>query len=50
VRAAPGQRPIIADARIVEAGAIVLNVYCPEKLDEFRSKVQDLKTDDTVRN
>ncbi|MFD9126901.1 hypothetical protein [Kitasatospora sp. NPDC059571] len=46
----PGQRPIIADARVVEAGAIVLNVYCPDKLDEYRELVDDLDTDHTVRN
>lgn len=46
----PGQRPIVADAKAVEAEAIVLNVYCPDKLDEFRSKVDDLDTDNTVKN
>ncbi|GJF30940.1 hypothetical protein KNE206_36400 [Kitasatospora sp. NE20-6] len=46
----PGQRPIVADARAVEAEAIVLNVYCPDQLDAFRNKLDDLETDDTVNN
>ncbi|MFE6760211.1 hypothetical protein ACFVDQ_42565 [Streptomyces sp. NPDC057684] len=45
----PGQRPVISDRRAVEAEAIVLGVYCPDKLEKIQDKVGDLKTDDTVR-
>ncbi|KQX49828.1 MULTISPECIES: hypothetical protein [unclassified Streptomyces] len=45
----PGMRPVIADTRAVQAERIVLQVYCPDKLDEFDDAVEDLKTDDTVR-
>ncbi|RFC76930.1 hypothetical protein [Streptomyces sp. AcE210] len=45
----PGQRPVISDRRAVEAEAIVLGVYCPGKLDKIQDKVDDLRTDDTVR-
>ncbi|MFG2820089.1 hypothetical protein ACGFX4_11745 [Kitasatospora sp. NPDC048365] len=48
--AGPGQRPIISNARTVEAEAIVLNVYCPEELVEFNQKVDDYKTAKTVEN
>ncbi|MFE6804101.1 hypothetical protein [Streptomyces sp. NPDC057681] len=45
----PGQRPVISDRRAVEAEAIILGVYCPDKLEKIQDKVGDLKTDDTVR-
>ncbi|WP_370413670.1 hypothetical protein [Streptomyces fradiae] len=45
----PGMRPVIADSKAVEAERIVLQVYCPDKLDEFDDAVDDLKTDETVR-
>ncbi|MFE2019679.1 hypothetical protein ACFW9O_16750 [Streptomyces sp. NPDC059499] len=44
----PGQRPVIADRRAVEAGAIILGVYCPDKLEKVRDRIDELKTDDTV--
>ncbi|MER6098048.1 hypothetical protein ABT154_19725 [Streptomyces sp. NPDC001728] len=45
----PGMRPVIADTKAVQAERIVLQVYCPDKLDEFDEAVEDLKTDSTVR-
>ncbi|MER5201715.1 hypothetical protein [Streptomyces sp. NPDC002825] len=45
----PGMRPVIADTKAVQAERIVLQVYCPDKLDDFDEEVEDLKTDDTVR-
>ncbi|MFD9607945.1 hypothetical protein ACFWWS_01100 [Streptomyces sp. NPDC059083] len=45
----PGMRPVISDTKAVEAERIVLQVYCPDQLDEFDDQVDDLKTDDTVR-
>ncbi|OIJ64244.1 hypothetical protein [Streptomyces mangrovisoli] len=47
--AGPGIRPVIADKRVVEAGALVLKVYCPDKLHDLQDKIDDLKTDTTVR-
>ncbi|MFB7447124.1 hypothetical protein [Streptomyces sp. NPDC056194] len=47
--AGPGMRPIIADTKAVQVERIVLQVYCPDKVDEFDDAVKDLKTDDTVR-
>ncbi|WP_406192919.1 hypothetical protein OH807_01815 [Kitasatospora sp. NBC_01560] len=44
----PGMRPVIVDQRILEAGAEVVKVYCPEKLDAYQQKISDLKTGDTV--
>ncbi|CAM5468668.1 hypothetical protein GCM10010222_37550 [Streptomyces tanashiensis] len=47
--AGPGMRPVISDTKAVQAERIVLQVYCPDKLDDFDDEVEDLKTDDTVR-
>jgi hypothetical protein len=43
-----GRRPVIADRRVITAGALILETYCPEELEEFRDKFDDLKTDDTI--
>ncbi|MFE7549543.1 hypothetical protein [Streptomyces gardneri] len=45
----PGMRPVITDTKAVEAERIVLQVYCPDELDDFEDALNDLKTDDTVR-
>ncbi|MER5199383.1 hypothetical protein ACWD3J_40110 [Streptomyces sp. NPDC002755] len=44
-----GQRPVIGDSRALRAEATILEIYCPEKLDRIQDKLDDLKTDDTVR-
>ncbi|WP_371494430.1 hypothetical protein OG871_04925 [Kitasatospora sp. NBC_00374] len=46
----PGMRPVIVDKQILEAGAEVIKVYCPEKLDDYQKKIKDLKTADLVNN
>lgn len=45
-----GRRPIIADRRILVGEALILQTYCPEKLQEFRDKIGDYKVDDTIEN
>ncbi|MGX4735722.1 hypothetical protein [Kitasatospora griseola] len=45
----PGMRPIIADGRVLEAGAEVIKVYCPEKLAEYQEQINALKTGELVR-
>ncbi|MGW8883007.1 hypothetical protein [Streptomyces sp. NPDC055749] len=45
----PGQRPVISDSRAVEAERIVLQVYCPDQVEDFDETVDSLKTDETVR-
>ncbi|MFB6838031.1 hypothetical protein [Streptomyces sp. NPDC056361] len=47
--AGPGMRPVISDSKAVEVERIVLQVYCPDELDDFNDALDDLKTDDTVR-
>lgn len=45
-----GQRPIIGDTAALRAEARILEVYCPDKLSKIQDKLDDLKTDNTVRN
>ncbi|MEU5663890.1 hypothetical protein [Streptomyces longwoodensis] len=44
-----GQRPVIGDERAVRAEAKILEIYCPHKLDKIQDRIDDLKTDTTVR-
>ncbi|MER5874538.1 MULTISPECIES: hypothetical protein [unclassified Streptomyces] len=44
-----GQRPVIGDTKSLAAEATILEIYCPDKLDKIKDKLDDLKTDDTVR-
>ena len=45
-----GRRPVIVDSRILVGEALILQTYCPEKLQQFRDKTEDLKTDDVIKN
>ncbi|MEU5276114.1 hypothetical protein [Streptomyces asoensis] len=44
-----GQRPVVGDTRALRAEAKILEIYCPDRLDDFRDRLDDLETDDTVR-
>ncbi len=44
----PGQRPVIADQRILDAGALVVQVYCPDQAQAYQDRIDDLKTGKTV--
>src|SRR5690349_22330176 len=46
--AGPGMRPVIADTRVVQGQLAVIQVYCPDELEDFKSYVSDLKYDDVV--
>ena len=45
-----GRRPVIVDERILKGEALILETYCPEKLQEYSDKIDELKTDDTLKN
>ena len=45
-----GRRPVIVDSRVLVAEALILQVYCPEALDEFKEKFDDIKTDDVIKD
>jgi len=44
----PGSRPVIADSRAVQGQLLVMEVYCPDELEDFRSYVEDFETDDHI--
>ena len=44
----PGARPVIADSRVVQGQLLIIQVYCPDELEDFQQFVDDLKTDDVV--
>jgi hypothetical protein len=44
--AGPGIRPVIADSRAVRGQLLIIQVYCPEELEDFQQLVDDLRTDD----
>lgn len=41
--AGPGQRPIIAEERLVKGAGLVVQVYCPDKQQEFDEALSGLK-------
>jgi Tfp pilus assembly protein FimT len=45
----PGQRPVVADNRVVQGQLIAVQVYCPDELDDFEETVEDLDFEDVIR-
>ena len=45
-----GRRPVIVDSRILAGEALILQIYCPDKLQEYKDKIKDLKTDDVIKS
>ena len=43
-----GRRPVIIDRDLVVGELLILQTYCPEHLEKYKDKIDDLKTDDTV--
>jgi Tfp pilus assembly protein FimT len=41
----PGARPVIADSRVVRGQLLIIQVYCPDELADFKQFVDNLKTD-----
>jgi Tfp pilus assembly protein FimT len=41
----PGARPVIADSRVVQGQLLIIEIYCPDELEEFQQFVDDLATD-----
>lgn len=46
--AGPGIRPVLADSKVIQGELLVIEIYCPEELDEFRQFVDDLNLNDKV--
>jgi hypothetical protein len=45
-----GRRPIIADRRLIQGEVLILQTYCPDELAKYQDKVDELKTDDVIKN
>lgn len=45
----PGARPVIADSRAVRGQLLIIDIYCPDELNEFQGYVDDLETDELTR-
>ncbi len=45
-----GQRPIRASTNLIRGGLIVLQVYCPDKLDDIADKIDDYELDDVDKD
>ena len=46
--AGPGARPVIADSRVVKGQLLIIEIYCPDELEDFKQFVDDFKTDDVA--
>jgi amino acid transporter len=44
-----GRRPVRIDRRIVLGEALILQTYCPDKLQAYQNKINDLKYADTIK-
>ena len=44
----PGARPVIADSRVFKGQLLIIEIYCPDELEDFQEFVDDLKTDDVA--
>ena len=44
-----GRRPVIVPRRVLQGEALILQVYCPDKLAAYQDKINQLKTDNTIK-
>jgi hypothetical protein len=44
-----GRRPVIVDRRILLGEALILQTYCPEKLQPYQHRIEHLKTAHTIK-
>lgn len=45
-----GQRPIRAERNLLEAQLLVLEIYCPDELEDLREHIDDYRVDDVSKN
>jgi putative glutamate/gamma-aminobutyrate antiporter len=44
-----GQRPLIVDEHVVQGERLILEVYCPDKLQKYDETIQHLEYEDTIK-
>jgi hypothetical protein len=45
-----GRRPVIVDRDLIRGEALILQTYCPDKLQEYQDKFDDLKFDNVIKD
>ena len=45
-----GRRPVIVDSRFVLGEALILQIYCPDELQDYKEKIDELKNDDMIKD
>ena len=45
-----GRRPLIIDRRVLVGELLILQTYCPDKVKDYQDKIDDLKTDGTIKS
>ena len=45
-----GRRPVRVDRRVIQGQLLIMETYCPDKLQDFKDDFQDLKFDDVINN
>jgi hypothetical protein len=46
-----GRRPVIVDRDALKGEALILQTYCPDKLAQYRQKIEDkVKVDDVIKD
>jgi hypothetical protein len=45
-----GRRPVIVDRRILQGEALILQTYCPDKLQDYKDQIEDFKTDNVLKD
>jgi hypothetical protein len=45
-----GQRPVIVDRRILQGELLILDTYCPDKLQPYKDKIEQFKTDNVLKD
>jgi hypothetical protein len=44
----PGERPIIVENKVMQGQLAIIEVYCPDELEDFRQFVDSLETTDSA--
>ena len=47
--AGPGQRPVIADSRVIRFELLVIETYCPDELEDFMDHLEDFDFEDVIK-
>jgi hypothetical protein len=43
-----GRRAVVIDKQVLQGEAVILKTYCPDELQAYQDKIDQLKSDDTI--